>query len=500
MRIYNQGVTMAFQTHVREELTRICGPKWVKDDDVTLYTYRSDGLTLFTSEPMGIVYPANTAELVSVVKVLHREKLNFLARGAGTGLSGGAVPNGDTIIIEMARFKEVHDVDYTNRTITVGPGVINLRISEQVRPQGFHFVPDPSSQKACTIGGNVAENSGGPHTLKYGVTVNHVLGLEMVLPDGEILEVGGDFHNMPGPDLIGLINGSEGTFGIITKVTCRLTPNPEKAVTLLGIFDSVRGACDAVSAIIRSGTVPAALELIDKTVIRAVEAALKPGFPQDAEAVLIVELEDLVDGIDTEAAFVEELLMKNGAQKVERAKDDAARARIWRARKESFGAIGQISPSYYVQDGVIPRSKLPEVIDKVNAIGEKYGLTVANVFHAGDGNLHPLVLYNYADADEVERTHHAGEEILRACLEAGGALSGEHGIGMEKRKLMEDLYSDADLTNMTWVRECFNPENLLNPSKALPSPGKCSESKRPMRVSGEVAAPKMVARKSGVAV
>lgn len=491
---------MAFAPHIREALLRICGDKWVKDDDVTLYTYRSDGLTLYTSMPMGIVYPANTQELVQVVRVLHQEKLTFLARGAGTGLSGGAVPDENTIIIEMARFKEVHDIDYVNRTITVGPGVVNLRISEKVRPNGYHFVPDPSSQKACTIGGNVAENSGGPHTLKYGVTVNHVLGMEMVLPDGELIEVGGDFHNQPGPDLLGLINGSEGTFGIVTKVTCRLTPNPEKAVTLLGVFDSVRGACDAVSAVIRSGTVPAALELIDKTVIYAVEQALKPGFPQDAEAVLIVELEDLIDGIDSEAAKVEQLLLENSAQKVERAKDDAARARIWRARKESFGAIGQISPSYYVQDGVIPRSKLPEVIEQVEAIGKKYNLTVANVFHAGDGNLHPLVLYNYADPDEVERTHHAGEEILRVCLAYGGALSGEHGIGLEKRKLMTDLYSEADLENMTWVRECFNPEGLLNPSKALPTPGRCGESKRPVHIADDIAAPKMVARKSGVAV
>ena len=491
---------MAFAPRIREELTQICGSKWVKDDEVTLYTYRSDGLTLYTKLPMGIDYPANSEELVRVVKVLYREKLTFLARGAGTGLSGGAVPQEDTVIIEMDRFKEIHDIDYINRTITVGPGVVNLRISEKVRPNGYHFVPDPSSQKACTIGGNVAENSGGPHTLKYGVTVNHVLGMEVVLPDGELIQVGGDFHNQPGPDLLGLINGSEGTFGIVTKVVCRLTPNPEKAVTLLGIFDSVRCACDAVSAVIRSGTVPAALELIDKTVIYAVEQTLKPGFPQDAEAVLIVELEDLIDGIGNDAAKVEELLMQNGAQKVERAKDDAERARIWRARKESFGAIGRISPSYYVQDGVIPRSKLPEVIEQVEAIGKKYNLTVANVFHAGDGNLHPLILYNYKDADEVERTHHAGEEILKVCLSCGGALSGEHGIGLEKRKLMTNLYSENDLENMNWVRECFNPESLLNPSKAIPTPSRCGESKRPVHISDDIAASKMVARKSGVAV
>lgn len=490
---------MPFAPSIRQQLDRICGKEWVKDDPITLYAYRSDGLTLYTAPPMGVVYPGSTEELIRVVKLFHAEGITFLPRGAGTGLSGGAVPHEGSAILEMARFKDISDVDLVNRTITLGPGVVNLRISEHVKPHGYHFVPDPSSQKACTIGGNVAENSGGPHTLKYGVTVNHVLGLEMVLPDGELVTLGGKFHNMPGPDLLGLVIGSEGTFGIVTKVICRLTPNPEKAVTLLGVFGSVRGACDAVSAIIRNGTVPAAMELIDKTVIRAVEAALKPGFPQDAEAVLIVELEDLQDGIEVEAGLVEQMLRENGAQSVSRARDDAERARIWRARKESFGAIGQISPSYYVQDGVIPRSKLPEVIGKIEEIGKKYNLIVANVFHAGDGNLHPLILFNYENEEEVENTHHAGEEILRACLGYGGALSGEHGIGLEKRKLMTENYQELDLENMSWVREFFNPEGKLNPGKVLPTPGRCAESKI-KTAEGELQGSKLVARKSGIAV
>ncbi len=489
---------MPFPHALRQQLDQICGKEWVKDDPITLYTYRCDGLTLYTAPPLGVVYPGSTEELVQVVRLFHAEGISFLPRGAGTGLSGGAVPHEGSAIIEMARFKEISEVDWTNRTITLGPGVINLRITEHVKPHGFHFVPDPSSQKACTIGGNVAENSGGPHTLKYGVTVNHVLGLELVLPDGELVTLGGKFHNMPGPDLLGLIIGSEGTFGIVTKVICRLTPNPEKAVTLLGVFSSVRGACDAVSAIIRNGTIPAAMELIDKTVIHAVEAALKPGFPQDAEAVLIVELEDLEDGIEEEARLVEQMLADNGAQSVERARDEAARARIWRARKESFGAIGQLSPSYYVQDGVIPRSKLPEVIDAIEAIGRKHQLIVANVFHAGDGNLHPLILFNYESEEEIERTHQAGEEILQVCLKLGGALSGEHGIGLEKRKLMTDNYQEADLHNMAWVREFFNPDGKLNPGKVLPHPGRCAESKIPQ--PAELNAPKLVARKSGIAV
>ena len=307
------------------------------------------------------------------------------------------------------------------------------------------------------------------------MTVNHVLGLELVLPDGELVEFGGKHHNLPGPDMLGLLIGSEGTFGIITKIVCRLTPNPEKAVTLLGVFDSVRGACDAVSGIIRNGTIPAAMELIDKTVIRAVEAALKPGFPQDAEAVLIVELEDLEDGIGEDAELVELLLRENGAQDVKRAKDEAERTRIWRARKESFGAIGQLSPSYYVQDGVIPRSKLPEVVDQIAAIGQKYNLTVANVFHAGDGNLHPLILFDYEDAEQVENTHKVGEEILKVCIGYGGTLSGEHGIGLEKRKLMGELYSEADLENMQNLRAFFNPDGRLNPAKIFPTPSRCAE-------------------------
>jgi len=508
---------MPFANPIRQELVRICGKEWVKDDPITLYAYRSDGLTLYTAPPLGVVYPGNTDELVRVVKLFHREQISFLPRGAGTGLSGGAVPREGSAILEMARFKEIHEVDLINRTITLGPGVVNLRISEHVKPQGYHFVPDPSSQKACTIGGNVSENSGGPHTLKYGVTVNHVLGLEVVLPDGEVVELGGKHHNQPGPDLLGLMIGSEGTFGVVTKIICRLTPNPEKAVTLLGVFDSVRGACDAVSGIIRNGTIPAAMELIDKTVIRAVEAALKPGFPQDAEAVLIVELEDLQDGIEEDAELVERMLQESGAQDVKRAKDEAERARIWRARKESFGAIGQISPSYYVQDGVIPRSKLPEVIDQIEAIGQKYNLTVANVFHAGDGNLHPLILFDYEDEEQVENTHKVGEEILQVCMGYGGTLSGEHGIGLEKRKLMGELYSETDLANMQTLRAFFNPDGRLNPSKIFPTPSRCAEAKHSPQAVPSESSPvgaghardlpadeldrsKLVARKSGIAV
>ena len=493
---------MALETDIRKECVKILGQEWVKDDTVTLYTYRCDGLTLYNAPPMGVVFPVTVQELVSVVKLLHKHKISFVARGAGTGLSGGAIPQDGSVIIEMARFKEVHEVDLPNRTITVGPGVINLRITEHVQSEGFHYAPDPSSQKACTIGGNVAENSGGPHTLKYGVTVNHIVGIEMVLPDGELVTLGGKHFGMPGPDLLGLVTGSEGTFGIITKIICRLTPSPENAVTLLGIYNSVRDACESVSSIISQGIIPAAMEMIDKITISAVEKAIKPGFPLDAEAVLIVELDGLVDGLDAEAEVVEKLLKESGAITVNRARDEVERAKIWRARKEAFGAIGQISPSYYVQDGVIPRSKLPEVLDEIAEIGKKHGLTVANVFHAGDGNLHPLILYDYENPEEIEKAHLIGEEILSSCIRHGGTLSGEHGIGIEKAEWMAELYPYNSLENMKNVRDFFNPENLLNPGKIFPQPGRCAESKSgtsPIHKSA-LNKPKLVAAKSGIAV
>ena len=493
---------MSFEKNIRGECVRILGKEWVKDDEATLYTYRCDGLTLYTAPPMGVLFPGTVEELAAVVKLLHQHKISFIARGAGTGLSGGAIPQDGSVIIEMARFKEVHEVDMINRTITVGPGVINLRITEHVNADGYHYAPDPSSQKACTIGGNVAENSGGPHTLKYGVTVNHVLGIEMVLADGELVTFGANHFGLPGPDLLGLITGSEGTFGIISKIICRLTPNPEKAVTMLGIYKSVRDACESVSSIIGHGIIPAALEMLDRIMISAVEKALKPGFPLDAEAVLIVELDGLSDGLDAEAEVVEKLLKETGAITVNRARDEVERAKIWRARKEAFGAIGQISPSYYVQDGVIPRSKLPEVLDEISVIGKKHGLTVANVFHAGDGNLHPLILYDYENQQEVEKAHAIGEEILSSCIRHGGTLSGEHGIGIEKAEWMSELYSGNSLDNMQNVRAFFNPENLLNPGKIFPQPGRCAESKSgtpPLQASA-LDKPKMVASKSGIAV
>jgi len=478
---------LSFHPEVRTALVAILGEDHVKDDPVTLFSYRADALTLHPREPMGVIFPADTEQLIACVKLFVREGITFLPRGAGTGLSGGAIPSEGSVVVEMVRFDAILEIDPHNQTATVQPGVVNLEVSRAAATHRLCFVPDPSSQKACTVGGNVGENSGGPHTLKYGVTVNHILGLEMVLPDGELVRFGGKSWGVPGPDLLGLMIGSEGTFGIVTEVTCRLMPIPERALTLLAVFDRVADACHAVSGIIREGIVPAALEMIDHIVIEAVERYIGAGFPLDAEAVLIIEIEDLSDGLDLEAEEIRRICCENGAREIRSAADETERAAIWRARKEAFGALGSISPSFYTQDGVIPRSKLPDVLEEILACGKRYGFRVANVFHAGDGNLHPLIPYDSQSGEEVAKVFECGREILEICLAAGGSLSGEHGIGLEKAHMIEQVYNADDRDQMIAVRTVFNPRDLLNPGKIFPSPGRCSETK-------------VVRTKSGIAV
>ncbi|MCW8130316.1 MAG: FAD-binding protein [Planctomycetota bacterium] len=454
-----------------DALRAAVGPQNVVTSHDELFVYECDGLTLDKSTPGAVVYVHSTLEVAAVVKACAAAGFPFVARGAGTGLSGGAIALGGMVVIELARMNRVIEIDYENRVACVEPGVINLNLTKACSARGLHYAPDPSSQGSCTVGGNVAENSGGPHTLKYGVTVNHVLGLEVVLPTGDIVTLGGPLGGLgplPGYDLVGLFVGSEGTFGIATKAWVKLTPTPEAVRTLLAVFPSIEAASHGVSTIVSHGIVPAALELIDKTIIRAVEEWLHLGFPLDAGAVLLIELDGLRDGLDLLAGRVMECCRTCGCLDVRAAKDDKERLLLWKARKQAFGAVGRISPSYYVQDGVIPRSKLPEVLGKIEASGRKHGLTTANVFHAGDGNLHPLILFDERVPEQIAHALACNDEVLSAVVEAGGMLSGEHGIGIEKLAFMPRVFGEADMEAMRKVRAVFDPQALSNPGKAVP--------------------------------
>jgi glycolate oxidase len=431
--------------------------------------YDCDGLTFHKALPGAVVFVSSTAEIAAVVKACNAANYPFLARGAGTGLSGGALALGSAIVIETARMNRILEINVAERYAVVEPGVINLSVSKACAVHNLHFAPDPSSQGACTIGGNVAENSGGPHTLKRGVTTNHVLGLEVVLADGEVAVFGGPVPGASGYDLTGLFTGSEGTFGIATKIWCRLTPNPEAVKTLLAVFPTVDSASRAVSGIIATGVIPAALELIDKTIIAAVENWLHLGFPLDAGAVLLIEFDGLRDGLDEVADKIGMVCRENGALSFRAARDNAERLLLWKARKQAFGAVGRISPSYYVQDGVIPRTKLPQVLAKIEASGRKFGLMTANVFHAGDGNLHPLIFFDERDPKQVQAALECCSEVLGAVVAAGGMLSGEHGIGIEKLEFMPQVFTEEDMEGMRKIRDVFDPKTLANPGKAVPS-------------------------------
>jgi glycolate oxidase len=379
------------------------------------------------------------------------------------------------VVISTVRLNQILEIDTVNRQAWVGPGVVNAHLSRAVAAGGLHYAPDPSSQNACTIGGNVAENSGGPHTLKYGVTTNHVLALEVVLPDGEIIQLGGAAPDSPGYDLVAAFVGSEGTFGIATRILVRLTPTPEGVRTALAIFDSVTDASRAVTEILARRITPAAIEMIDQVTMRAVEAFIHAGFPLDAAAVLLVEVDGFEEDLDPQAARVVEACQAMGARQVRLAQDDAERMKLWKGRKQAFGALGRLAPNYYTHDGVIPRSKLPEVLDQIYRIGEQHQVMVASVFHAGDGNLHPVILFDERQPGALARVQAASDAILRLVIQVGGALSGEHGIGCEKIDYMGLLYSEADLDQFRRLRDVFNPSGLCNPGKVVPAPGRCVE-------------------------
>jgi glycolate oxidase subunit GlcD len=459
------------------ELRAIVGAEAVLARPEDLLVYEADGLTVHGAKPSAVVLPSDKTEVARVVRACRRHGVPFVPRGAGTGLSGGAIALEDGVVIECSRMNRILRIDAENRLAVVQPGVVNAELTKAAAPHGLFYAPDPSSQLACTLGGNVAENSGGPHTLKYGTTTNHVLALELVLPDGEIVRLGSPAGVPAGYDLVGAVVGSEGTLGIVTELTVRLSPLPERADTLLGIFGDVVSACRAVGAIISSGLVPAALEIVDSRTIAAVEASVyAAGLPTDAGAVLLVELDGPALAVARQLERVRAHCLAAGAREVAVARDAEERQRFWRARKGAFGAMGRLAPDLYVHDAVVPRSKLPEILERVCEIGDRHRLRLSNVFHAGDGNLHPNISFDRRDPDELRRVTAAGEEILRVCVEAGGVISGEHGIGTEKREYMRLVFSDADLFAMCSLRTAFDPDHVCNPGKIFPTTRFCMES------------------------
>ncbi len=468
----------AATTSLLDRLRAIVGPEGMLTAPCDLMVYECDGFTIEKNKPEVVVFPTSTEQVVRIVKLCNEFDVPFLARGAGTSLAGGCVPVGGGVMIALARMKRILEVNYRDRYAIVEPGVVNLWLTNHIKSHGWHFAPDPSSQGACTIGGNVATNSGGPHTLKYGVTVNHVIGVELVLPDGNVIATGGPAEDMPGYDLTGVIVGSEGTFGIVTKSWVRITRNPESYRTLLGVFANVDDATNTISDIIGAGIVPGALEMLDQLILSAVEQAFHFGFPLDAGAVLIMEVDGLNAGLDEEAAKIEAIAKKNNAREVRRANTEAERLLLWKSRKQAFGAIGRLAPSYCTQDGVVPRTKLPHMLRFITAVGEKYRIRIANVFHAGDGNLHPILLFDERDPDQVRRVLEASHEILDECINLGGSVTGEHGIGVEKLDFMPKLFTPEDLAMMIRLRSAFNPENRCSPNKMLPTAGACAESSR----------------------
>jgi len=463
-----------------DELRSVVGPASVVTEPEQLRVYECDGLTGHRAIPEIVVLPRSTEEVQAVLRACHRERVPFVARGAGTGLSGGATPTAGGVVVSLARMDRILEVDLEGQRVVVEPGVANLDVTRAVAADGFFYAPDPSSQQVCTIGGNVAENSGGAHCLKHGFTVHHVTGLTLVLPNGDVVELGGAALDPDGPDLLGLVVGSEGTLGIATRITLRIVRSPEVVRTLLAGFETTDAAGAAVSGIVAAGILPSALEMMDRLTIEAAERAVAPGYPAGAGAVLLVELDGVAAQVEEDAAEVERICLAAGAFELRLASDEAARALLWKGRKSAFAAMGRVATDYYVQDGVVPRTRLPEVLRRIEELSTSHGLRVGNVFHAGDGNLHPLVLYD-AEAGETDRARELAEAILEACLDAGGSLTGEHGVGMDKACSMPRMFSERDLATFARVREAFDPLGICNPGKVLPTPRLCGEVPGPYR-------------------
>ena len=440
-----------------------------------LRAYECDGLTAYRQLPLIVALPETTDQVSEILRYCHGRGIKIVPRGAGTSLSGGALPLADGITLGLGKFNRILEIDYGNRCVVAQPGVTNLALTRAVEREGFHYAPDPSSQIACSIGGNVAENSGGVHCLKYGLTVNNLLGLEVVLMDGEIVRVGGRHLDSGGYDLLGIMTGSEGLLGVITEVTVRILPKPSTARAMLIGFPSVESAGDAVAAVIGAGIIPGGLEMMDRPAIHAAEAFVNAGYPLDAEALLIVELDGPEVEVDHLVSRVDAIARDLGAQSIRVSTSEAERDSFWAGRKAAFPAVGRISPDYYCMDGTIPRHRLSEVLAGMNALSSRYGLRVANVFHAGDGNLHPLILYDANVPGELEKAEEFGAEILRLCVRAGGVLTGEHGVGVEKRDLMNEVFTETDLAHQQRVKCAFDPTQQLNPGKVFPTLHRCAE-------------------------
>jgi glycolate dehydrogenase FAD-linked subunit len=468
----------ALAAHLRPLL----GDDAVITDHQRLRTYECDGLAHYKVTPALVVLAETTEHVATVVRACAANGIPFVARGSGTGLSGGALPHADGVLIVMSKMRQILEIDRDNQRAVVQPGVINLQLTREAQPLGYYYAPDPSSQQVCSIGGNVAENSGGAHCLKYGFTANHVTGVEFVTPSGDIVRIGGKAPDAPGYDLLGAVVGSEGTLGIATEVTVRLTRTPEDVRTLLAGFPHTDQAGAAVSAIIGAGVIPAAIEMMDALAIEAAEAAVQCGYPDGAGAVLIVELDGPAVEVQHQFDQVEGFCRANGAFEIRIAEDDAERALFWKGRKSAFAAVGRISPDYIVQDGVIPRTTLPEVLRRIAQLSEEAGVRVANVFHAGDGNLHPLVLFDDTVEGEAERAEKVSGAILDLCIQNGGSITGEHGVGSDKAKYMPRMFTDADLDTMQLLRCAFDPASISNPGKVFPTPRLCGE--RPGRHQG----------------
>jgi len=468
---------------LKERVAAVVGPRGYLDRDEDLSLYEYDG-GVDKHRPDLVVFPRTTAEVAALVKLAQEFGIPFVGRGSGTGLSGGAIPVEGGLMVAFARMNRILEIDLENERAVVQPGVVNLDITLAVQGSGYFYAPDPSSQRACTIGGNVAENAGGPHTLAYGVTTNHVIGLELVLPDGTIVETGGKETDLAGYDLTGLLTGSEGTMALVTRITVRLMRKPEMVKTALAIYESSADAGRTVAAITAQGITPVAVEMLDGVMLRMVEEATHAGYPMDAAAVLLIELEGIREAVEEQVELIRGACMESGAREFRVARTAEERELLWKGRKNAFGAVGRVSPTYYVQDGVVPRTKIAPTLNFIGEVARKYGLTISNIFHAGDGNMHPIILFNPRVPGELEKARAAGEDILSYCIDCGGSITGEHGVGMEKNELMAKLFPPETLEMIGNLKNLFDPTGRLNPGKVLPTGRGCLEIRQQPLLAG----------------